>query len=159
MTDSEEPEAPQPMTVAVYGKALREISTVGAKGEWYSFDPTTTEGAGMLVAATLGEPEKLGKMAGETIGIVHFYACDASKQKQDGEVDEWTRIVLFTDDGKCYSCGSRGVAKSLAVLLRIRGNMPWNPPVKCKVRVDALPGPKLWITLFPDMGTLIRQPS
>ena len=141
---------PEQMPVALYG-----IYQGTRHGELMSFDPSTPEGNRYFLMATLGEPLKLGEHCNIPIELVHFYAGDASRAKDDGEVDEWVRIVLFTADGKAYSCGSQGVAKSLYVFARSRPILPWNPPIKCTPRTLKTGNGKNWMILYPNEDCLL----
>lgn len=123
-------------------------------GEWMSFDPKTREGGELLMKATLAEAADLSEEANKSINVRHFYAHDVESADEKGEVNRWTRIVVFDDKNKAFACGSMGVRKCLAILLQIRGNMPWEPPLKCTVKVRRLDGAKQWMTLEPDIDSL-----
>lgn len=142
----------QPLCVSLYG--VYEGNSIG---ELSTFDPQTPEGAKLFLEATLGEPINIKEAANLDLDICHFYVNKVSKTNDEGEVDEWGRIVLFTEDGKAYSCGSRGVAKSLYVFSRMRPILPWHPPIRVKVKIRNLSNQKQWIVLDPDPKTLIPQ--
>lgn len=135
-------------------QALASFVQDGKKGEWFSFDPRTREGGELLIKATLLEQKPMLEMTGETIAVSNFYANDVESVKDDGSVEEFTRIVIFDDKGNAFSCGSAGVRKSLAVMLSVRGNMPWNPPVRCKIKLRSLEKGKQFMTLEPEIDSL-----
>lgn len=160
-----EPES-DPQPVAIYrpdptagAVTLFSISRNGTPATLSSFDPTTPAGARLLVQATLLECLQLGEHGNRELHIVDWYAHEAGRTKEDGEFDEWTRVVLFTADGKVYSCGSRGVAKSLAIFAVARNALHFDPPVKCTVQVKKLANAKNWITLVPDLDSLCPSPA
>lgn len=136
---------------------LYAVVTTGYKGTLASFDPSTEEGAEMLVKASLGEVPNIKEIAGQQINLTHFYAHGAAKTHDNGEVDEWTRIVLFDDKGRAFSAGSMGVAKSLAILMQVRKSAKFDPPVLVTVKMKSLGGNRLWIELIPDMNSLLNR--
>ncbi|MCJ7767816.1 hypothetical protein MUP79_05460 [Candidatus Bathyarchaeota archaeon] len=119
-----------------------------------SFDPKTEEGAIMLIKAELLQQRELKELTNQTINIRHIFAKPIDDVDDNGEVNRYVRIVLFDDSGAAFSCGSKGVLKSLSVLLAIRGPMPWNPPIACTVKVTTLANKQNWMTCEPDLKKL-----
>lgn len=128
-----------------------------------SFDPTTKEGAEMLVKATLTELPSLASKVKEHVSITNIFAHPAeSIDDKTGEVQTFTRVVVFDESGEAYDCGSSGVLKSLEIVRIIRGNPPWNPGVKCLVRIEQTGGKRQWMTLVPDVASIttnMKQPA
>ena len=126
-----------------------------AGGVRFSFDPHSPEGAVRLIQATLKEVDKLEDMRDKEIKIVHWMSHPASTvDQQTSEVKEFTRIVIWDDKDKPYSCGSMGVDKSIALLEMTAGKAPWNPPLKVKVVVRRLANKNNWMILDPDIPSL-----
>lgn len=145
-------------TIAVpQADRFNELIRTGKPGEFMSYDATLPEYAIMHIEATLGKPKDLSELTNMEIAVSNFLLSDASRETENGQIEEWKRIVIFDDKNVPYSCGSKGIAKSLAVLFPIRGPMPWNPPLLCKVKVEKLSGTRIWMTLQPDMPKLLDQ--
>lgn len=119
-----------------------------------SFDPKTQEGATMLIKAELLEQKELRELVNMPIKVVHIFAKPITDTDEYGEISGYVRIVIFDESGEAYSCGSRGVLKSLSVLNAIRGPMPWYPPVVCTVKMRTLDNKQNWMTLEPDLKLL-----
>jgi hypothetical protein len=137
--------------------SLADISPLAKKshaGAVMSFDPTTRAGAIMLIKAELLEQRELKELVNTKIKITHIYAKPIEDTDDQGEVNKYVRMVIFDDSGAAFSCGSRGVFKSLSVLHAIRGAMPWDPAIVCTVKLRSLEGKKQWMTLEPDMDSL-----
>lgn len=50
--------------------------------------------------------------------------------QETGEVEERSRIVLITEDGKSYATTSRGVETALKNLFLLVGEPTWEPPLE-----------------------------
>jgi hypothetical protein len=98
-------------------------------------------------------------MIGKQIEITDWYCHVAGSTDEQGEFDEFTRIVLFTKDGTAYQCAARGVLKSLAVFAYARNSLHFDPPLKCEVKLLQLKGAKQWLTLIPDMDSIVAKPK
>lgn len=143
-------------TVAVdIMSCLCSYTNTDGKIEISTFDPSTEEGAEMLILATIADIKDLSELANLTINVRHFLMHEASRVYPSGEVDTWQRIVIINDKGEAYSCGSIGVKKCLEIMLRVRKSKLFNPPVKCTVMVEKLDGAKQWMTLRPDIDSLL----
>lgn len=123
-----------------------------------SFDSTTPVGGRMLVQATLMPCIPLKEMINKSINLVHWFAHVAGTTDDQGEFDEFTRIVLFDADGKAYQCAARGILKSLAVFSFARGSLAFDPPIKCEVKLQDLKGGKQWLSLIPDLESIGAKP-
>lgn len=123
-----------------------------------SFDSTTPVGGRMLVQATLMPCVPLKEMINKSINLVHWFAHVAGTTDEQGEFDEFTRIVLFDDKGTAYQCAARGVLKSLAVFSFARGSLVFDPPIKCEVKLADLKGGKQWLSLIPDLESIGARP-
>lgn len=139
--------------------ALLHTAATGNRITLSSFKTDNPAGARMLVQATLLPCEPLADVGTRELLLTDWYAHDAGRADEQGEYEEWTRIVLFTADGKVYSCGSRGVAKSLAVFSIARNSLHFDPPIKCVAKRQQLAGGKQWLSLIPDIDTLCPAPS
>lgn len=133
-----------------------DLSAAGRNGQVkMSFNPQTPEGAVKLVKATLKECPKLETKAKEKLHLTDWMSHPAQKEgKTAGEVQEFTRIVLFDVDGTAYECASMGVDKSIAVLELTRGKAPWKPPLVVTVQVRRLGNGNNWMILDPDIDSL-----
>lgn len=119
-----------------------------------SFDATTPIGGKMLVQATLLPCIPLKEMINKTIHLSHWMAHVAGTTDDQGEFDEFTRIVLFDDKGVAYQCAARGILKSLAVFCFARNSLAFDPPIKCEVKLQDLKGGKQWLSLIPDLTSI-----
>lgn len=120
-----------------------------------TFDPQTPDGAKKLIQATLHECKKLEDMKDKTLEVTDYISHPASANEgEQGEVKEFTRIVVFDKSGEAYSCGSLGVSKSIALLKLTAGKGPWKPPIKCTVRIRRLANRNNWMILEPDLDSL-----
>lgn len=153
-TNTEMVDASATSQPAQYAGSLMQVATSGHKCQMSSFDPSSTEGAIMLVKATLMDATPLRDMIGKTIAVTDFYVHDAGREGKDGELDEWSRIVIFDDKGNAYSCGSRGVAKSLGVMCFARRQTQFRPPIRCEVKLKTFPNGHNWLTLTPNLDDL-----
>lgn len=123
-----------------------------------SFSPKTIEGAKKLIQATLHECKKLEDMRDKELLITDYLSHPAQTAGDtEGEVKEFTRIVVFDNNGEAYSCGSLGVDKALALLELTRGKAPWNPPAKVTVRIRRLANKNNWMILEPDLDSLVAS--
>jgi len=123
--------------------AIREVATVAGElmkscgdakpMQASSFDPSTKDGAIMIVKATLLPCVPLKEMIGKQLEITDWYCHVAGSTDESGEFDEFTRIVLFDKGGQAYQCAARGVLKSLAVFAYARSSLHYDPPLKCEV--------------------------
>lgn len=152
------PVAEQPSDEKTGALRLLHASNTGQGITLSSFKVDDPAGSRMLVQATLMPVESIDKALNTVISLVDWYAHDAGRAGDNGEYEGWTRIVLFTADGKTYSCGSRGIAKALAVFSIARKSLHFDPPIKCKVEKQTLAGGKSWLTLIPDLDTLCPAP-
>lgn len=123
-----------------------------------SFDPATPQGGKMMVQATLMECIPLKDRIGMDLFITDFFCHIAGSTDEDGEFDEFTRIVLFDTDGAVYQCAARGVLKSLAVMAYVRNSLHFDPPIMCKIKLLQLQGKKQWLTLIPDLESIGAKP-
>ena len=119
-----------------------------------SFDVTSDRGRIMLVKATLMDCKPLKDLVNLDINITDYYIHPASSEETNGEIEEFNRVVVFDDKGEAYQCAARGVIKSLAVLTYARGSLPFDPPIKCTVKLKDIGGAKQWLTLIPDLHSL-----
>lgn len=152
MSDEKQPEQTSAEVTIYRPQTVMEFFGAVGPGVLATFDPKTPEGARMLIAATLGELPKIKEAINTDIYVAHIYSNPAHRtNEQTGELDEWRRIVLLDDKGRGFTCGSAGIGKSLGIIALVRGNPPWIPPVKCRVRAEDISGGKTWITLVPDL--------
>lgn len=150
---SEKPNGQEPETrvVAQLSGVDALMNDLGYR-EWMSFDPMTDQGKRLYLQATLKKLDPLEDQKDQIIKITNFYANDASRRSQvPGEIEEWIRIVVFDDTGKAYTCGSKGVLKSLAIIQRVNGKMPYAAGYPVIVRVERLEGGRVWMTLEPHL--------
>lgn len=84
--------------------------------------------------------------------LVHYCMVPASKPQEDGEVTEFVRTVLLTADGKQIAFGSKGIVKSLHLIISLLRPAPWKPPLKVKLVVRQLGGQRQWPVLEPIIG-------
>ena len=113
----------------------------------------------MIVKATLLPCVPLKEMIGKQLEITDWYCHVAGSTDESGEFDEFTRIVLFDKGGQAYQCAARGVLKSLAVFAYARSSLHFDPPLKCEVKLLQLKGAKQWLTLIPDMDSIVAKPK
>lgn len=119
-----------------------------------SFDPTSPTGAEKLITGSLDKLQSLREIANEVLEITDYFQHPAEKVGKDGSVTAFIRSVVFDKSGKAYDCGSDGVYKCLALVKAIKGNGPWNPPVKCKVLIRDLGDSKMFLLLRPLVESL-----
>lgn len=121
-----------------------------------TFDPSTAEGAEILVNSCLRKPLALKDHANTVIRVRHIVQHDVETVDERGEVSQWNRTVIVDDRGTCYQCGSEGVEKALRIMRLIRKDvLPFDPPVTCTVKLETLDGGKQWMYLDPDMKSLL----
>lgn len=144
--------------VAAMSAMFRYENTDG-KMELSTFDPESPEGAAMLIEATIGELPDLSTLANMDIKVRHMLMHEASREIEGGEIETWQRIVVFDEKGQGYSCGSMGVKKCIEIMLRVRKAKLFDPPVLCKVKVKRLEGAKQWMTLEPNIESLLNKAS
>lgn len=154
-------ESEQPQAVQVY-KAADVASFFNVSGQQHlaTFDPTTADGAKMLISATMGECTDIKDTLNTEIAISHLYAHPAQRvDPATGEVSSWIRIVLLTPDGKAISCGSMGIGKSLGLISLMRGNPPWIPAVRCTVKAEDIGGGRNFYKLIPSVESVVNKPT
>lgn len=123
-----------------------------------SFNPGSAEGAIKLIKATLKDCANLEDKSKEVLELTDYIMHPASTSGEaDGEVKDFTRIVVFDKDGTPYSCGSQGVEKAINILEMVAGKAPWNPPLKVKVTIRRLGNGRNWMILDPDMDSLTAR--
>jgi hypothetical protein len=66
---------------------------------------------------------------------------------EDGEVKEGVRVILSTGDGKHYSCGGDAPVRAVRRLIAVLGPLPFDPPVKVRVKPIPLADGKSTYTL------------
>jgi len=103
-------------------------------------------------------PDALVKdCVGQDLELRHVYGTRVSiANAQTGELDECTHTVLIDAKNRTYACTSKGVAKSIALLIQSKGTPDtWKRPVRVQViRVRAKIGDMLALKVLAD-----NQPS
>lgn len=140
--------------VDMIGRSLMEVATKATPCLVSSFDPSTPYGRDKLVKATLLDCVPLKEVINKKLNITDFYVHDVAAVNDNGEVDEFSRIVIFDADGTTYQCAARGVAKSLAVLVFTRMAIPFDPPIAVEVKLKSLSDGRQWLTLIPDLASI-----
>lgn len=134
--------------------SISPLAKFSHDGGVMSFDATTREGAEMLIKAELLDQRELKELINGKIKVRHIFAKPIEDEDEHGEPNRYVRMVIFDESGAAFSCGSRGVLKSLSVVFAIRGAMPWNPPVACTVKQRSIGDKRIWMTLEPDIDSL-----
>lgn len=112
--------------------AKEELLTVTASHRQYcSMHPKTNEEKITLYNAINNPVAKLKDNVNIPISVRHVFAEDCQfTNTETGEVTEGVRVVLISDDGKSYSCASKGVVSSLTKLFAIFGDAStWKSPI------------------------------
>lgn len=102
---------------------------------WTTLDTTTDEGkAAMVRHMAGGESARVGDNLGEVIDVQDIIVHSVEGVSDDGE--EWTgeRIVFISPDEKAYACVSRGMVKSLQLIMGLYGVPPWKPALRLKIQ-------------------------
>lgn len=157
MSEQQTQNEPRELALPKIGTIADLMKEQGAK-EYASFDPQTPDGAALLLKATMEKLPSIKSKVKEYLNVVHVFAHEVTSQPEDdGLVKTYQRTVIFDDKGQGYDCGSLGVAKSIGIISRIRGMPPFDPPVKCLVVLQDLEGRKQWLTLLPDIDSLLTR--
>lgn len=89
-----------------------------------------------LLMALQADALPLREMLGddEPLEVQHIVAHRIELvDEKTGEVDEADRIILITPNGDMYACVSKGVRKSVQLLMMAYGMPPWEPPVRVRM--------------------------
>lgn len=157
MSEHKPPSPSSEVAIPAVG-SIADLTMQSGGKEYASFDVTTDEGARMYLRATMMPLPSIKSKVKEVIDLVHIFAHNVTSQPDEqGEVKEFQRTVIFDDKGQGYDCGSIGVAKSIGIISRIRGMPPFDPPVKVTVTLQELDGKKQWLTLVPDITSLLTR--
>lgn len=105
------------------------------------------------VYSAVTSAESLKDHLGETITVVDVLAQPIEDVKQDGTVEEFTRITLLTADGKAYSASSTGVLNSLDTAFKIFGPpSQWGDGLDFVAREVQSPNNKAWRFVALDIA-------
>jgi hypothetical protein len=101
----------------------------GSAIELSNFDGDANRKWELSSMATSGDAVNSEESAGEEIAVKYIYMHGVTVAGQtDGEVMDAVRTVLITDDLKCYSFVSSGVALEAFKMLRAFKCQPFSPP-------------------------------
>jgi hypothetical protein len=149
--------------VVVKPQSLASIGTlvITPLGGTCTFDPQTEEGAQLILDCILKELPLLADEVNKFINVRHVFSQEIIGEPDiRGEYHPWTRIVVFDENLKPYSCGSMGVEKALAAMFAIRGSKAeFVPPVRCEVKRKQLEKDRVWMYLEPDIKSLLAKPG
>lgn len=106
-------------------------------------------------------PDTLVKdCVGQDIDLRHVYGTRVSIANAiTGEIDECTHTVLIDKNNRTYACTSKGIAKSIALLIQSRGTPDtWKRSVRVQViRVRAKIGDMLALRVLPEVNNTSKQ--
>lgn len=116
--------------------AAAQVYGFDSKPFFCSVPPTHPQYTEMLLKASFSNDGNLADMVGQEIDVRHIFGVRVDLvNERTGEQEEATRTVLITDDGKAYGCTSKGVAKSVALILQSKGNPDqWKESVRFAIR-------------------------
>lgn len=110
---------------------------------WCSLVPTNDAERVALHKAFVGQVPRISTIPGQTINVTNIGRQAVTMvDSNTGEIVQGVRTILFTDDGKLYSCVSEGIGKSLGMIFRLWKQPPWNPPLPLIMREMPVGGGK-----------------
>lgn len=107
----------------------------------------------ILMKCSFTPDAKIADNVNKVLSVRHIYGTRVMLENPvTHEVDEVVRTVLITEDGQTWACTSKGMAKSVAMLMGSRGTPDtWDGPVKVMiVGVAAKVGKMLCLRVLPD---------
>lgn len=112
------------------------VNLTSASNQYCSFTPSNKEERVKLFNLTNSEAERLSDNINKVLEVVHIY-CEEVEciSEKTGDMEICPRIVLLTNDGKGYTCVSRGVFSAVRKLLSVFGEpSQWDEPTKIEVK-------------------------
>lgn len=115
--------------------ALDNPLAPSAKRFWSSLDLKSPGGQRDYLKAKQGECLPVDGFIGKPIEIVDLLFHEAeSLDPETGEMSSWIRGVLITKAREFIGVGSTGIKNSLADIITVRGNPPFDPPLRVMVK-------------------------
>jgi hypothetical protein len=152
----------QPPVVADEGGVLATVPKnldprEGSGAVWASTMPTDDEGKAALFNMVMGQLPKLSSMMNIPINVTDIVRQQVELTNQStGEVQPGVRTIVITDDGKAYSCVSKGISKSLGMLWYGYGPPPWKPARTVTLKqADLADGKRMFY--FEDGGPATKK--
>lgn len=124
---------------------------LSAPNDMYCTMEVKTQEDRMALFNIMNSPdEKLAEHINEIISLRHIFTemVDVTNE-ETGELEKAPRIVLIDENGKSYSCVSRGILGALKKLFQCFG-MPtvWTAPLKIKVLQQQGKGTNKFLTIM-----------
>lgn len=120
---------PAPVADAKPAPQSWQLDQAGANF-WSNIDEATQQGKYLTLKCEGQADCKADDVINKVWQTKWLFAKPASKtDDKTGEVNDYILTVLVTPDGRTLSFGSAGVLRSLAVLVRLYGKGPWDPPL------------------------------
>jgi hypothetical protein len=127
------------------------------EGVFTSLDLSTPEGRMAYMDCQQEDCQDMSSVVNTEIAVRHVLLHPAkSERPEGGEMDFWTRAVLFLSDGRMIACGSLGVLKSLRLAATVFGRPPW-PGLRGKVVQQQLGDQKRWYVIKWDGEQTVVQ--
>lgn len=112
--------------------ATQNNNTAGS-GRYTSIKGSDLATRKKIFAATTNA-ESLADHLGETINLRHIIIQPVSTENEKGEVEEFLRTVLVSEEGIAYASGSQGIVLALQGMFDVFGEPDsWPEPLPIKV--------------------------
>lgn len=114
-----------------------------------NFDGDARKKMVLDLLANTSKCSKGEKADGRTFAIKYFAFKRTEWEGKGGQLNQAVRTVILDEDLNALDFSSDGVAQSIALIVRRLGLVPFNPPVKVKIRHRDMPSGHVMFDLVP----------
>lgn len=100
-----------------------------------------------LLETLTGDSDKASDWINREMPVRHVTIVPVTSVNEDGEIATFPRVVLGLADGSKVGFGSEGIFKSIALIISLMGQPPWEPAINVQLQQKELPGAKRYYYL------------